>query len=1454
MADGFPKNIRRTSESHAFQQVLRRNPALALRADRDRDAVALTFDRAARAGVENLAVFEAVFRGYRPEILYTEPYPQPAPVVPVEPPGTFNASCNDALIFELAAGDESIPDAFAFGATTGNAMMVTIDLTALGPGVELEVNLDTLTDDCMLFLLKPGFDPYDTDPSHYFQDPGETLGPTNQSWTIPWSTLSTYPSLVFHVVIFHKSSLPLVSGVFRVFCLLPPVSITSANVNGIRPGVATTLELTGVSFLHVETGTLSGGGTVSDVLPIDFSRLELVVTAGSAGLKQLAVTSGDPPSTSPDFPLLFANFPTAGSILRGGNIAVTLAAGDNHLTTTSAATVNGVSTTFAMDSTDPNKLLILVPPSATPGPATVTITTSAGTFNFPNVVVIAANPYISSLEPGTAVQTTGSFLLNVHGDHFIDVDFARVTGTSGNIDTFPFVIVDDTLVQVFVNDGSLLSLGPVPVRLHNAAGLSNAVNLSYVSPLQVTSLSPNTVLASGGAFSILGSNLTNADTTGEVFLGPSDHPSAVTVVSDSELDVTTGALTPGIYAVSITDEDGTSGSASLLVYTISATSVLIGDSFSMTGDFSAVVAVTVGGFPVDAFTITGGGSGINITPYNGMATGPADIVLSTSSISFTIPSGVTMTSSSSAPAPTSVLIGITRPGGSLANDYLFGDSFVTGATVDVYSGSTFVASCSLVSVKNPRCISFRPPTGLTSGTIYNLRVTNPDAQIGTLVGGLEVWEPVNELAGVTAGEGNYLSPSSYNTGTGTWSGTNFNATVPGTSTPGGWRGDGLSSPYQMPVFNGVDQYLNISASLGAGTFGWNVLANIANGTVIMGFVAHKSVASGATKPPPDADVYNNGALIAGDGASPTLAVSDMGAKVVAYDGASYQAAYAGKMTVCEHHVLTIKWDAGSTSLKIRVDDGEWVTKSMAAGGLDGGGGSNVGPTTDLGRSYAGTQYFKGILTFGLMLPLTAADDISDKAKRWSYARGLLKFEPAKTGPSVCFKEGFYDGTGGSWSSTITGGAAATAALAAPPDAGGGVPLFSSSSSSLAVAGVPMSTWSDADERHYYAKVTTTSITSTNHTTSITSNQAIISDSASSNGIFLHKNGSSFYADFYDYAGAADYARVDITSLVDSSGAGTFSIQAKKAHGRLYIRANNGPWYANASVVGATTTMTGVFTIGANGFRGSVNYAIAWAHELPNFLSEKMAIYGGVTDPKAFLYQEEGLVSIQDVRDADFDGSSGSNVVTFLPDTAFRQDPNRHMAPDPIGTGGPYLTYDGTEPKMGSVAEGDRRVRSSLVPSGAASTAPFQVPSDSFAEPSTQPFTVYIVLDNDGTSTVYWMLNAAGSGASASNLFGTGSSVSIGVQSLLGTTIGTGKRVICIVFDGTSTSLYDNDHATPVTTGDGGAGSGNSLSMGAWESTPTWDIYLRAEYSGAHSAAQRQAIMSGLGARFGITTT
>lgn len=174
MAGSF-KNLRRTSESHVFQQVLRRSPSLQRTAARERDPMALQVERAQAQGADNVFLIDAVLRGYNPERTLAEPVESFSPeVISISPNEGFlgggllvTIEVNSALYMTGAAlGDAPLTDFEIVDAThvrgrTGEHAAGVVDVTVtniFGTGV-----------------LADGFTYVPSDPTWLLTESGEPL-------------------------------------------------------------------------------------------------------------------------------------------------------------------------------------------------------------------------------------------------------------------------------------------------------------------------------------------------------------------------------------------------------------------------------------------------------------------------------------------------------------------------------------------------------------------------------------------------------------------------------------------------------------------------------------------------------------------------------------------------------------------------------------------------------------------------------------------------------------------------------------------------------------------------------------------------------------------------------------------------------------------------------------------------------------------------------------------------------------------------------------------------------------------------------------------------------------------------------------------------------------------------------------------------------------------------------
>jgi len=147
----FPKTLRSASLSFQFQQLLRLNPKLGVRAEHDRDRLAIDFLRAKGFSTDysHPVYADAVLGGFDPNQPYI-PYVglAVAPPLPIEYHLTVTADPQTQSVpFQLprptVVGDPGTR--FDFTPVTGTSIFVTLNATAV-PGISATIRLHDVTD------------------------------------------------------------------------------------------------------------------------------------------------------------------------------------------------------------------------------------------------------------------------------------------------------------------------------------------------------------------------------------------------------------------------------------------------------------------------------------------------------------------------------------------------------------------------------------------------------------------------------------------------------------------------------------------------------------------------------------------------------------------------------------------------------------------------------------------------------------------------------------------------------------------------------------------------------------------------------------------------------------------------------------------------------------------------------------------------------------------------------------------------------------------------------------------------------------------------------------------------------------------------------------------------------------------------------------------------------------
>ena len=326
--------------------------------------------------------------------------------------------------------------------------------------------------------------------------------------------------------------------------------------------------------------------------------------------------------------------------------------------------------------------------------------------------------------------------------------------TFGGVDATSFTIDSDTQITAVVPAGAA---GPVDVQVSSDCGAGALPGgYTYVAPVpSVSGLDPDNGPETGGTtVTITGTGFTDA--TDATFDGVDGG--SFTVVSDTEITVTTPPHAPGAVDVIV---DGPGGSSSAVTYTYTPVANITGVSpgdgpvtggttVTITGQcFTGATAVTFGGVPATSFTVDSDTQITAVAPA-GAATGPVDVVVTGSAAcgDATAPGGFTydavpptLTSLSPDNGP--------QTGGTTVT--ITGTDFTgaTGVTFDGTAGTDFtVVSDTEITVTSPvhdpgtATVVVQSPAGDSNGVDFTYtpvtEITGTDPGDGPVTGGTTV--------------------------------------------------------------------------------------------------------------------------------------------------------------------------------------------------------------------------------------------------------------------------------------------------------------------------------------------------------------------------------------------------------------------------------------------------------------------------------------------------------------------------------------------------------------------------------------------------------------------------------------------------------------------------------------------------------------------------------------------
>lgn len=331
---------------------------------------------------------------------------------------------------------------------------------------------------------------------------------------------------------------------------LPVVTDVSPRNGPVQGGTVVTI--TGSGFSSA-TSVIFGDVAV---LPASVTETQIVVTAPAhaAGIVHLLVTT--PLGTSVEsvldqftygsgYPQVISISPTTGPT-SGGTLVSIIGTGLSN-----TVAVYFGETAVAPFSSTATKVLVYSPVHE-PGAVQVRVTTLLGaspdvvsayfTFTAATPVVTGVTPASGPVSGGTTITIRGRSLSGAQSVSFGDTAVAPT-------------VVSDTELRVISPAGR--AAGIVDLRVTTTSGVTGVTaddNFLYVSSPRVTAVTPNSGSASGGAFIVIH----GVGFTGATVVNFGLAQATPTVVTDTEIQVTTPPHEAGVVHLRITSTGGTS--------------------------------------------------------------------------------------------------------------------------------------------------------------------------------------------------------------------------------------------------------------------------------------------------------------------------------------------------------------------------------------------------------------------------------------------------------------------------------------------------------------------------------------------------------------------------------------------------------------------------------------------------------------------------------------------------------------------------------------------------------------------------------------------------------------------------------------------------------------------------------------------------------------------------------
>ena len=292
-----------------------------------------------------------------------------------------------------------------------------------------------------------------------------------------------------------------VAATFTINPVAPTITSLSPSSATVG-GPAFPLTVTGTNF--IPGTTVNWNGTALSTLFVSANTLEAAVPASliaTAGTASVTVTTDGVTSAGTIFTVELAPPTITGlspNAAKAGSAALTLTISGTNFVPGAAAKWNGAGLTTSFVSAA--KITAAVPASdlATPGTASVTVTTTGGTSPGTTFTINPGAPKITSLSPKSATAGGAAFNLTVTGTNFVAP--AKVNWNGVALQTIPGS--GTTSLTAVVPASDIATVGTASVTVTTSGGTSAGATFTINPHPTITSLSPSSTTAGGAAFTL----------------------------------------------------------------------------------------------------------------------------------------------------------------------------------------------------------------------------------------------------------------------------------------------------------------------------------------------------------------------------------------------------------------------------------------------------------------------------------------------------------------------------------------------------------------------------------------------------------------------------------------------------------------------------------------------------------------------------------------------------------------------------------------------------------------------------------------------------------------------------------------------------------------------------------------------------------------------------------------